>query len=193
MEMMERVFKLNPAGIPAMFVLTFVLVFALIFVAGCGSSSGAADSSGNSGADTDPINLSDYEQFDTAQFPVEAPDNRKTVEHDVPASLLSGKADAGVAQVVSGYRIQVFASTDRDAAIEIEESVHLWWEELDPVAKDSLNALETLPVYNQFKQPLYRIRIGDFTRRSSAEQLMAAMAGTFETVFVVPDRVTIYR
>jgi hypothetical protein len=140
-----------------------------------------------------PVLLSDYETFDVAQFQVESPDTRDAVQHDVPPALLEGRADAGVAQVVAGYRIQVFASTDRDAALALEESVKTWWDTLEPEAKDSLNVPEKLPVYNQFKQPLYRVRVGDFTLRSRAEELMAAMAGSFDTVFVVPDQVTIYR
>jgi hypothetical protein len=182
--MVRKLRPINFAGIVAV---------ACLLIAGCGSSSGTSGPTTSPNTVEDPVLLSDYETFDAAQFPVESLDTRDAVVHDVPAALLAGRADAGVAQVVAGYRIQVFASTDRDAALAFEESVKTWWDTLEPEAKDSLDVPEKLPVYNQFKQPLYRVRIGDFTLRSRAEELMSAMAGSFDTVFVVPDQVTVYR
>ncbi len=171
----------------------FVIAAFCFLVAGCGSSATTTGPSVENDNSPDSIRLADFEVFDVGQFSVQAPDNRPEIVHDVPEALLAGRADAGVAQIVSGYRIQVFASADLDAALEVEERVHLWWEALDPDVKKRLDAPEKITVYNQFKLPLYRIRIGDFTLRSRAERLMGIMAGSFETVFVVPDQVTIYR
>lgn len=170
-----------------------VVMLGVAVIGGCASSSQISAGLEPGPGDTEPIILSDYEDFDPDQFPDELPDTRAEIDHDVPAALLEDRADAGVAQIVSGYRIQVFSSIDRDAALEIEEYAKQWWENLSPDFKIEHDMPERLPIYNQFKQPLYRVRVGDFTMRSDAERIMTAMAGVFQTVFVVPDQVTVYR
>jgi len=170
------------------------LVFLLVlFLSGCGSSSrtGGDFPAGNENAT--PVNFSDYEDFDPNQFPDELVDERSELVHDVPAELLENRADAGVAQIVAGYRIQTFASVDRDVALAAEEDVKLWLEKLTDEVRLEFEIPERLPVYNQFKQPLYRVRLGDFTNRAEAERVMMAMARSFQRVFVVPDDVTVYR
>ena len=106
---------------------------------------------------------------------------------------MQSRADAGVVQEVDGFRVQVFSSLDRNEAVMAEIDVSTWWQGLPEQTKNEYGVNASLAVYNNFKQPLYRVRVGDFTRRANAERLMSIMASRFATVFVVPDRVTIRR
>lgn len=164
-----------------------------IFMGGCGSSSRAGSDPGVGDGNPTPVVFSDFEDFDPGQFPDELIDDRGEIEHDVPAALMEDRADAGVAQFVSGFRIQTFASIDRDAALQAEEAVQHWFANLSDEVRMEYDIPQRLPVYNQFKQPLYRVRVGDFTSRAEAARVMTAMARSFQRVFVVPDEVTVYR
>jgi len=183
----------NHIGFVRTLILQIALLVSCVSLFGCGSSSRAAINDPVGDTNAAPVVFADYEDFDPNQFPDELIDERNELVHDVPAALLENRADAGVAQVVAGYRIQIFASIDRDAALAAEEAVKLWLEELLEEIKLENEIPDNLPVYNQFKQPLYRIRMGDFTNRADAERVMTVMASSFQRVFVVPDEVTVYK
>ncbi|GMQ81259.1 MAG: hypothetical protein BMS9Abin05_0690 [Rhodothermia bacterium] len=166
-------------------------VAAILLLASC-SGSGSTTGDANGATDGSP-NLSDYEIFDVTPYEDEPAPVDVRVVHEVPVELMQNRADAGVVQVVPGYRVQVYSSLDRDDAVQVEEDLESWWNHVSEEEKEENQLPTELAIYNKFKQPLYRIRAGDFTQRANAERLMAFMAGKFRTVFVVPDRVTIRR
>ena len=165
---------------------------AILLLASC-SGSGSTTGDTNGATDGGSLNLSDHEIFDATPYEDEPAPVDVRVIHDVPEELMQNRADAGIVQVVPGYRVQIYSSLDRDEAVQVEEDLKSWWSELSEEEKEENQLPIELAIYNKFKQPLYRVRAGDFTQRVDAEQLMAFMAGKFRTVFVVPDRVTIRR
>lgn len=48
-------------------------------------------------------------------------------------------------------------------------------------------------IYLVYKQPYYRIRVGNFARRADAEQALDVVKPHFPNAFVVPDEVTVVR
>ncbi len=145
----------------------------------------------------DPVtrraDMSEVETFDAEAYRDVPPATEISVNHDVPDALLQSRADAGIVQVLDGYRVQVFSSLDGNEAVQAEEDVKTWWNGLTPDQLAEYGLSASPAVYNNYKLPLYRVRAGDFTRRSDAERLMVLMASRFATVFVVPDKVTIRR
>ncbi|MCH8122171.1 MAG: SPOR domain-containing protein [Bacteroidetes bacterium] len=169
-----------------------IIVVSTIILASCsGSGNTTADTDGDT--DQRALNLSDYEIFDVEPYADEPASVDVRVIHDVPDELMENRADAGIVQIVPGYRIQVYSSLDPGAAIVAEEELKSWWSRVSDEDKEENQLPLDLTIYNNFKQPLYRIRIGNFTQRLDAERLMAFMASKFATVFVVPDRVTVRR
>ena len=169
-----------------------LIVVSTIVLASCtGSGSTTSDADGET--DQRVLNLSDHEIFDVAPYADEPAAVDVRVIHDVPDELMENRADAGIIQIVPGYRVQVYSSLDPGDAIVAEEELKLWWSWVSDEDKEENRLPLDLTIYNNFKLPLYRIRIGDFTRRVDAERLMAFMASKFATVFVVPDRVTVRR
>jgi len=171
----------------------WIVALVTVFFGGCSGPSRMANEPVDVPEDTPVLDLSSSETFDVAPYRDEAPRTRVVVQHDVPEALMQSRADAGVVQVVDGYRVQVFSSLDRNEAVMAEEEVSEWWKGLSPRTRAEYGADSTLAIYNNYRQPLYRVRVGDFTRRAEAERLMSVMASRFSTVFVVPDRVTVRR
>jgi hypothetical protein len=171
----------------------WTLAAVAVSLAACSGPSRTASGPVDVPDETPVLDLSSTETFDVDPYRDEAPRSPVIVEHDVPEALMQSRADAGVVQVVDGFRVQVFSSLDRNEAVMAEEEVSEWWNGLSQRIRAEYGADSTLGIYNNYRQPLYRVRVGDFTRRVDAERLMALMASRFSTVFVVPDRVTIRR
>ncbi len=109
------------------------------------------------------------------------PDIRAVLEDEQdtvggPLVLPSGNAPAGAAEIVQGYRVQVFSTTDFTQA----QSGRSEAQELFPDQQ----------IYLVYEPPTYKIRVGDFLARFDAEQFMTeAVARGFSTAWVVPERV----
>ncbi len=141
-----------------------------------------------------PDNLAPYEEFDASAFEEEPPVTDVEVEHDVPDRLMTGHAGGQGTRVVQGFRVQIFSSQDREAANEQLTEALAWWsalqERLDPWPS---GLPRELPVYIVYKQPYYRLRVGNFTSREDASRFMAYLSERFPEAFVVPDEVTVSR
>ncbi len=171
----------------------FCLLLVSIGLAACSGSGRATSDQSDGNDDGSGMNLADYEVFDAAPYRDEAARVENQVYHEVPEALMQSRADSGIVQIVSGYRVQVFSSLVRGDAILVEEEFKTWWANMSEEELEAGQFPESLSIYNSFKQPLYRVRVGDFTLRTDAERLMALMATRFATVFVVPDQVKIRR
>jgi cell division protein FtsN len=75
-----------------------------------------------------------------------------------------------------GYRIQVFASSDRAAAEKVRDRI---------VAETGMNA------YIEYEEGLYKVRAGDFAERKDAAQARLKLAGAYSGSWIV--RTTIRR
>ena len=141
--------------------------------------------------------MADYEDFDAAPYEEEPPAPAITVDHDVPESLLSGKVDAQPAsRTGSGYRIQIYSTQDKRAADQQAEQAVAWWRalhrtgELDDVYFDEPTPP---PVYQDFRQPYYRVRLGNFASRAEAQRMLQLVEQRFSRAFIAPDKVTLSR
>lgn len=135
------------------------------------------------------VNMADYEDFDPAPYREEPPAADEDVTHDVPENLMSGRSGAGEMIQMQGYRVQVFSSMERGQAEEQRQKLVQWWQ--DNVQQD-VEASE-VPVVIRYKQPYYRVRIGNFTSRSAAEQFLGRIESAYSGAFVVPDQVQVPR
>jgi hypothetical protein len=140
-----------------------------------------------------PTSWSDVETIDMSQYP-DTPVNRdRTVVHDVPAILMNSAADDGILEKVDGFRIQVFSSADRGEAAQKEEEVRQWILGLSPDRRRVLGLSEDPEVYSFYKQPYYRVRVGDFLTRALAQPIVNAMKSNFPGALIVPDVIEVLR
>lgn len=166
-----------------------LLVLSAVLV-GCGGSSAVVETV-TEPENTGPVMHSDYEEFDVTQYRDEPVVIPTRIQHEVPAALMENRADAGVERTVSGFRVQVLATLDPAEAQQMEARVRNWWEREAVSLGPGSSLPAEIKIYRHFRQPYYRVRIGDFTRREQAQELLAMVSRAFDGAFVVPDRVTV--
>ncbi len=170
-------------------------VVLLLFAAACTGPSGGQDPARPDEPPEDAlpeptaVNLAQYEDFDAAPYRIEPPAEEIDLEHDVPERLMDGQADAGITREVQGFRIQIFASADRAEAEEALTRAIAWWDAAQEDAPELFP--EELPVYLRYRQPYYRVRVGDFTSRSRAERALAYIDEQYADAFISPGTVII--
>ncbi len=94
---------------------------------------------------------------------------------------------------MQGFRIQVQNTTEKTAAEQEGERVAAWWKTL-PASRRPKGLGDGGPaVYIDWRQPYYRVRIGDFASRDEAERARVALTSRYPNAIIVPDTVTVIR
>ena len=161
----------------------------LLLVAACSSTEPVVEPTPTPTPEVPPINMADYEDFDPGPYRDTRPEPAD-LTHDVPERLMDGKAERRTSRTGQGYRIQIYSSQDKAGADRLTEQAMAWWRSekrngtLDAYADDP-------PVYLVFRQPYYRVRVGNFASRADALEVLRLIERRFPDAFVVPDRVTL--
>ncbi|MDA1028581.1 MAG: SPOR domain-containing protein [Bacteroidetes bacterium] len=163
-----------------------------ILLFGC-SSSGSVNTFETDSQPTGPTKWSEVEKIDLDAFPEVPVEIDRDVKHDVPEILMKSKADDSVIEQVDGFRVQVFSSVGQYEAIQAEDRVRDWINSLSEQRRTVLG-IQTAPViYSLYKQPYYRVRVGDYLTRARAQTILNALKSTFPGALVVPDVVQVRR
>lgn len=172
---------------------TAVVTFALAIM-GCSGPSAAVEDQGGGPVADSRFDLSTTEDFDERPYE-DSLVVELAVSHDVPDVLMRSEAAEGIttARTVQGYRIQIHASLERDAALQIEDGVARWWNSLATEQRPINYRPDDLPVHMRFVTPYYRVRIGSFEDRESAEAFLAFLGDRYPDAFLVLDSITVYR
>ncbi len=169
------------------------LSLALVFLAACAGPREATDPVEDADElPTPEVQMSDYEDFDSSTYTEPPPGADPGIEHDVPASLMEGRADSGVESNVRGFRVQVFQTLDKNSAVDLEEDAKAWWSEVQEEAPPGLLG-DDMAISVVYMQPYYRVRIGNFTSRDAAERARSYLTRRFPDAFIVPDTITVTR
>ncbi|MDE2996100.1 MAG: SPOR domain-containing protein [Bacteroidota bacterium] len=163
-----------------------------LWVVACSSSAPLVDDPVDD-TPSGPTTWAKVETVDMSQYPDIAPAAATPLEHDVPLALMNSTADDGAQVELSGFRVQVFSSSEREEAVTVEDEARRWLNGLSEGQRNALGLPETVPVYSIYRQPFYRIRVGDFEFRDDASRLATTLQRRFPGALVVPDRVTIMR
>lgn len=174
----------------------FVTLVALVLSAcsGIQETEGQPRDEEGPGRENVALDLSTFETFDPSAYPVQPPERRFDVQHDVPDRLMRGEASKGVQRTVEGFRIQIFSTQEKSMAERRLEEARNWWEERrerDDVPGDLFP--EQLPTIIEYRQPYYRVRIGSFAERERAEDALAFVQREYPDAFIARSTVTITR
>ena len=168
---------------------TLVLLVPVFLLAGC-TTTGETVEEDDALPQPREVNLADYEDFDASPYREEAPQADEDITHDVPEELMTGRSGAGELVTMQGYRIQVFSTLEKGQAEDHRQKMASWWQqqfqEGEGTSSDS-------PVVIRYKQPYYRVRLGNFTSRSAAERVLSSVKEQYDSAFIVPDEVTVRR
>ena len=174
-------------------ITSIVWILLLSFSACSGPRGFVANPSEASDTPEGPIRHSDYEDFDASPYRELPPSVQSDVNHDVPTSLMEGRADEGLMTEVQGFRVQIYSTINKSAAFNQEEQAKAWWRSRDRDAAVKEIFIDQLPVYTVYIQPYYRVRVGNFTTRVEAERARSVLSIRYADAFIVPDTVTITR
>ncbi len=94
-------------------------------------------------------------------------------------------------RTVQGFRVQIQQTPQKAQADQAVSRVSAWWRSLPPAQRPAGLNGKTAPVYVQWKQPYYRVRVGNFATRAAAEQALRKLAAQYPTAFIVPETVTV--
>lgn len=78
---------------------------------------------------------------------------------------------------MSGYRIQIYSGSNKKESLKAKS--------------DFLQSYDNIPIYLDYQQPNYKIRVGDFRNRVEAQKLYNALLKeeNFKAVIIVPDEI----
>lgn len=183
--------------------MSFTLRIGLLFSASLAFAACSSLGIGLPGEEEEPAHP-DYETFDPSGYEVRPSENEEEVEHDVPAKLMAGRVevpDSGgedsrqpdtetineeppdeTDEVVEGFRIQVFSSTDRGSAERVRDEAISWWEGTFGESPSTTIA---------YIEPYYRVRLGGYPTEQEAEAALDTVRERYSDAFTVPDRVQI--
>lgn len=105
-----------------------------------------------------------------------------TQQHDVPDAFLKvDTTDNTYNNPFEGYRIQILSSREVNVADSVSTQFRLW--------ADTTLAGYTPRAYVFFKQPYYKVHVGDFQNRDKANNLTRIIKKQYPEAWVVHDRI----
>lgn len=103
--------------------------------------------------------------------------------HDMPAAFL--KADSSVNQInrnpYDGFRVQILSTRNVSHADSVANAFRVW--------ADTTIAGYQPKVHQSFRQPHFRVHIGDFQQREKANSFSRLIKDKFPDAWVVHDRI----
>jgi hypothetical protein len=80
-------------------------------------------------------------------------------------------------QSAPGYRIMVYSGNSSEASAEARREVYDWSRDYD--------------VYTQYKQPAFRVKVGNFADRINANYVFSDLVKFFPNAVIIPDQIEI--
>lgn len=100
---------------------------------------------------------------------------------------------APVTRTVQGFRIQIFTSPDRAEANDVLSEALAWYRSLPRSQRPAYLGGDELSADVKWRQPYYRVRVGDFATRGEADAALNRVRSRFPEAFIVPETVTVTR
>ncbi|MBC7451950.1 MAG: SPOR domain-containing protein [Cytophagales bacterium] len=82
-------------------------------------------------------------------------------------------------QTAQGYRILVYAGLSSDESQKMRQLVYSYNSDLN--------------VYTQYRQPSFRVKVGDFQDRVEASYILNDLKKSFPSAMIVPDQINLVR
>ena len=90
---------------------------------------------------------------------------------------IGAKAGAPGAETASGYRVQIFFGSSRQAAYDAQAKMNEEYPELR--------------TYISYTEPNFKVRAGDFRTRLEAQKLVEEVRPMFTSIFIIPEKINI--
>jgi cell division septation protein DedD len=87
------------------------------------------------------------------------------------------KEVAKKAPTAEGFRVQVYSGNSRQMATQVRSEI--------------LDNYPQFAAYLSYRQPNFRVRVGDFRQRKQAQELLDELKPLYPSSFIVPDEVLV--
>jgi len=77
----------------------------------------------------------------------------------------------------NGYRIQIFSGSDRKEAYSVQSKFQ--------------NKFPDTHTYLSYRDPNFKVKVGDFRSRSEAEKMIEEMKPAFGGLFIIPEKINL--
>lgn len=167
-------------------ILTSFIVLTVLIAVGCSTSQKAMeDETGVDPSDTETVADEDLDALQTmlAQNRSKLSDVHTSQKHDMPEVFLQkDSSDASLnSDPFDGYRVQILSTRDQPLADSVANKFRTW--------ADSTIEGYTAEAYIFFKQPFYKVHIGDFQEREQANSFSKLIKRKYPDAWVVHDRI----
>lgn len=127
----------------------------------------------------DEMSEEDYFLFEHRSF---LSDRFNLIEHDIPGSFLAEivQEEREIDESV-GYRVQILSTRDVALADSTRDEFRVW-------ASQRIHGHD-VDAYIYFRQPYYRVRVGDFRDRRRAVEVSQLLKNRYPEAWVVHDRI----
>jgi len=85
------------------------------------------------------------------------------------------KTITGTDPASSGFRVQIFFGSNRQAAYDAQAKF--------------TNEFPEIPTYVSYIEPNFKVQAGDFRTRLDAQKLESELNGMFSTLFIIPTKI----
>lgn len=103
--------------------------------------------------------------------------------HDMPKAFLKkDSVDESInSNPFDGYRVQILSTRDKQVADSVAKSFRVW--------SDTTLAGYKASAYESFRQPYYKVQVGDFQLRNRANSFSQLIKQKYPDAWVVHDRI----
>lgn len=167
----------------------FFLFFLFIILTSCATTENVTDAPFDALYDMDDDEIEEFlreelseEEYLLFQNRSYLSDRFSTLEHDMPETYLKEVVqDERERDESEGFRIQILSTRNVALADSVRDEFRLWSSQL---IKDA-----SVEAYIFFRQPYYRVRVGDFSNRSKAIEFSQFVKTMYPEAWVVHDRI----
>jgi len=164
----------------------FLIVIITLIGLGCSTSQKATgDRDVSADSDTAAVNFENMSELQRllAQNRSSLSDLHTSQKHDMPAAFM--KKDSSNETINSnpydGYRVQIISTRDVQLADSVANQYRAW-------ADTTINGYMAR-AYTFFRQPFYKVHIGDFQERDQANSFSKLLRRQYPDAWVVHDRI----
>lgn len=140
------------------------------------------------------------ESFDPSPYDEDWPVPEVNIVHEIPESLTkveNVKLGDVKARARNGFRVQLFAGLSQSSAKEVYNEAYNWWTTVGKTVALSTDSTDVTthsqqgqaPVFLDYEQPNYKVRIGNFVSREEAKEFSTYLDGAFNSHFIIPARI----
>jgi len=181
----DRIMTLKQTSI--LFLITFLLMW------GCSSSEPLIDENGEPLIEIDDVMAEEYlsgeyseEDWLLITTRSKLGDAYAVAEHEIPDLFFEEVVeDETEVDIFAGYRVQIISTRDVNLADSVRLQFEAW--------ADTTFANTSPRAYIHFRQPFYRVHVGDFNNRQRAIEFSRLIKWKFNDAWTVHDRINPYR